>query len=540
MKNDISRRDFLKVAAVGAVGVAAVGVLGTYVNTSALTSANSQEADVIANEVVDCDVVVVGVGVAGISACVEAAEMGVKVVGIDRAIGIAGTNAIMAVGMYGVGDPNEVAAHFNYLTTSTFYQFNNRFTRYYLDIIDTQAARYKERGMSLNTTSRESTGGNFHATQHMYSSRGLDRAKEFEAMLAQYENLNLYWQTEVTELIREGDKVIGVYAKDDEDRVIRFHAKGGVIICTGGFGSNLDMVASYMGGAIAYPTGSKFNDGAGIRLAQSVGAQIGKNFAINATEGGALNPKASGPQNVMDSEYNAMLRSVLIGDVILNRRGERFVDEAVMCKRTMMFCSEPVTHEGGLYYTIMTQAEMDILKAKTLAEFCLERYDFTITHAMILRFLASAPFYNIDKDAEIAIQEGWCWKGNTFEELEKASAIPNIVRTMNEYNELCENGIDTLLFKDPKFLKPYWQEDGPFYLIENYLGSCCTQGGIKTDGICRALNSNHAIIDGLYIAGMDADLESTPYIIGSTCHGFSVGSGYIAAEDAAKRAISTL
>ncbi len=31
-------------------------------------------------------------------------------------------------------------------------------------------------------------------------------------------------------------------------------------------------------------------------------------------------------------------------------------------QRTMMFCSEPVTREGGIYYGIMTQAEMDMLK----------------------------------------------------------------------------------------------------------------------------------------------------------------------------------
>jgi hypothetical protein len=76
------------------------------------------------------------------------------------------------------------------------------------------------------------------------------------------------------------------------------------------------------------------------------------------------------------------------------------------------------------------------------------------------------------------------------------------------------------------FLKPYREEDGPFYLIENYLGNCCTQGGIKTDGRCRALNSEHEVIDGLFMAGMDADLESVPYIVGATCHGFSIGSGY--------------
>lgn len=549
---DCSRRDFLKGAAGTAVGIATLGVLGACGTSTGSTPAPAtpttgpvaeptatvpQDSVFTPDDVVDCDVVVVGVGVAGISACVEAAEMGVSVVGIDRAMSVAGTNAVSVVGIYGLGDPAELGNHFNYLTSSTHYQFNNRFVRNYLDIIDGQIERYKEKGMSIKTNSVPSSAGDFHSVQHMFSSRSTDRAAEFEAMLGGYSNLTLCWQTEVTDVLSEDGKVTGVYAKGSDGKVTQYNAKGGVIICTGGFGANLDMIAEYMGGAVALRTGSTFNDGAGIKLARSVGAQIGKNFAINATEGGALNAKASGAPNVMSAEYNAMFRSILMGDVLINKRGERFVDEAIMCKRTMMFCSEPVTREGGLYYGIMTQAEMDMLKTMTLADFCLDRYDFTITHAMILRFLASAPFPNFDQDAEKAIEEGWCWKGNTFKELEDTSGIPNIAKTMTEYNEMCENGVDTLLFKDPKFLKPYREEDGPFYLVENYLGNCCTQGGIKTDGSCRALNRDHEIIEGLYVAGMDADLESVPYIIGATCHGFSIGSGYIAAEAAASRVL---
>jgi len=486
-------------------------------------SAVQADAAVTPDKTEDCDVVVVGVGIAGISACVEAAEAGVKVVGIDRAMGIGGTNAVSVVGIYGMGDPSELPANFSFLTSSSNYQFNNRFVRRYLDVINAQVDRYVKKGVSIKTISVPSATGGFHAVQHMFFSRSTARAAEFEAMLAKYGNLTLCWRTAVIKLLIADGKITGVYAK------------GGVIVCTGGFGANPDMIKQYMGGAAALATGSSFNDGVGIHLAQAAGAQMGKNFAINATEGGALNPKASGPRNVMLPNYNAMFRSILMGDVIINKRGERFVDEAIMCKKTMMFCSEPVTREGGRYFSIMSQAEMNMLKTMTLAEFCQKQYSFTITHAMIKRFLASSPMPNFDKDAERAVKEGWCWKGDTFEELEQQSGIPNIAATMTEYNEMCEKGVDTLLYKDPKFLKPYKKEDGPFYLVENYLGNCCTQGGIKTDGDCRALDSEHNIMEGFYMAGMDADLESVSYIVGATCHGFSIGSGYIAAEAAVKR-----
>jgi hypothetical protein len=34
----------------------------------------------------------------------------------------------------------------------------------------------------------------------------------------------------------------------------------------------------------------------------------------------------------MAADYNAMFRSILMGDVLINKRGERFVDEAIMCR----------------------------------------------------------------------------------------------------------------------------------------------------------------------------------------------------------------
>ncbi len=534
---EMSRRRFLEVAAVATTGLAALGAAGCTSNSGSQSSTGTK---ITPSKTVDCDVVVVGVGVSGISACVEAAELGANVVGIDRAVGPIGTNATMVKGMYGVGDPSNIGANFKYLTSTTYYQYNNRFVRRYLDIIDSQVARYISKGCSISTVTipASSTGSGVPSVQHMWSQSGTKRGNEISNMLTQYSNLTLCWETEVIQLLADNGKVTGVYAKDQSGVITQYNAKGGVIVCTGGFANNTEMMKKYMGGATAMVTGSLNNDGAGIKMLQAVGGQMGKNYAINATEGGAMNPKASCGINVMDSGYSSMLRSILMGDVLINRYGKRFVDEAVMCKKTMMFCSEPVTREGGKYYAIMTQAEMNMLKTMNLAEFCLQRYGFKITNAMILIFLAANPMPNFDTDAEKAIKEGWCWKGTTFKELEEKSGIPNIATTMDEYNQMCAQGVDTLLYKDPAFLKPYNESDGPFYLVENYLGLCCTQGGIRTDGECHALNSDFTVIDGLYVAGMDADNESTPYIIGATCQGFCVGAGYIAAENAVARAKS--
>lgn len=124
MNRKISRRDFLQGAAASAVGVAAMGMLSACGNTSGSAANSAAEAVTITPDVVDdCDVVVVGVGVAGISACIEAAEAGAKVIGIDRAVGVVGTNAVSTVGIYGIADPSEISEHFRQMTAATYYEF---------------------------------------------------------------------------------------------------------------------------------------------------------------------------------------------------------------------------------------------------------------------------------------------------------------------------------------------------------------------------------------------------------------------------------
>lgn len=529
---ELSRRSF--------IGAASLAIAGLALSTAGCKESEeptpSTQESWTSEE--DYDVVVVGVGCAGISACIRAAESGVKVLGIDAVEGVNGTNAISVVGIYGLGDPQYKSNHFKYLCEQSNYMFNSSFVNRYLDIIDEQVALYASKGVEIKTVSTpaERHGSGSPAVQYMYVARSAERGDQLQAMLDSYDNLTVKWRTSATSILMEDGKAVGVIAQDRDGTATRYNAKGGVIVCTGGFAANEEMCRQYMGGAWALPTGNPRNDGSGLKMLQAVGAQMGKNYAYNATEGGSLNPKAKCGRNVMLNTYNGLLRGTLMGDIVLNKHGQRFLDEAVLTKHTMMFCSEPVTREGCIFYTITSQKEIDMMKEMTLSDFCLERYGFTITNGMIKKFLAAQPVDHFDEDCEAAISEGWAWKGDTFEELEQVSGIPHIAETMKNYNKMCREGVDTEFFKDPSFLLPYENEDGPFYLVENYMGQCCTQGGVMTDANCNVLNSNYDLIEGLYAAGMDASLESVPYLVGATCHGFAVGSGCIAALEAVKRA----
>lgn len=549
---ELDRRSFL--IAAGTATAATTAALSSHAATARADEAGeSAEADAaeapvetpVPDEVLECDVAVVGCGVAGISACTQAAELGASVIGLDRALGVAGTNGVNTVGFYGVANPEEIPLHFQQLTEMSHYVMNNLFLRTYLGTVEDVIARYKEKGLTIQTSHVEYTeeapgfygvGSVIDTTLHVLANRGVDRAAEYEAMLATYDNIDIHWQTEVTQLIQdENGAVTGCFATDAEGRVYQINAKGGVIVCCGGFVHNAEMVDRYLGGATVYSFASSFNDGAGIKLAQSAGAQLGKNFSFNMSEGGGLNHK-SAEFNTSLFGTRAISRSPIMGDVILNRRAERFVDEAVFTKKTAMFCGEALTRESSPFYTVMSQAEFDAVKEQTMFDYVLNRYGYAIEHDMILMFFAQAPLDTIEEDAQLAIEEGWCWKADTFEELEEASGLTGLAATMNHYNEMCAAGEDTDLYKDPAFLVAYAPEDGPFYLVEHDVSAWATQGGIKVDGNCRALTRDLSVIDGLYVAGMDAETNSMPYLYGGSAQGFALGGGAIAAKHAVSRA----
>lgn len=95
----ISRRDFLKGAAAGAVGVAAVGVLGG----CSPSESNSDEAKSYnVSETKSADIVVVGSGASGICATVQAAELGAQVILLESN-SVLGGNGILTEGMFAIG-----------------------------------------------------------------------------------------------------------------------------------------------------------------------------------------------------------------------------------------------------------------------------------------------------------------------------------------------------------------------------------------------------------------------------------------------------
>ena len=148
-------------------------------------------------------------------------------------------------------------------------------------------------------------------------------------------------------------------------------------------------------------------------------------------------------------------------------------------------------------------------------------------------------------DAEIkqALEQGNnnIFIADSLEEMASKTGInqDNLMKTVDEYNRVCETGRDELFHKNPRYLRPVKQPQ--FYagkLFPNTIGSL---GGIKINYRTEVLNKDDEVIPGLYAAGLDANSiygDSYAFLLPGNTMGFAINSGRIAGENAAKFALS--
>ena len=140
---------------------------------------------------------------------------------------------------------------------------------------------------------------------------------------------------------------------------------------------------------------------------------------------------------------------------------------------------------------------------------------------------------NLPADIEEGIEEGWCFKADTLEELAEHFGLDELPQTVAQYNEFCDAGADAEFGANPWYLSKV--ATPPFYVTENEPSAWSTFGGIRIDDCCRVLAAEtNDPIPGLYAAGTDAgSLYYSPYYdIPGYCYGLCIDSGYIAAEEA--------
>lgn len=494
MTKAINRRDMLRTGLISAAAAGAAGVVGT------ASAAEEKKGNVL-----NFDVVILGAGCAGLSAALEAADKGAKVALLDKMFGPFG-NTIYAGG------------HFN--ATDTFVQKRDGLTdtkdAFYKDMMAVSQGRgdpeltrmYVEKsgeciqwltdrvGIEWKKMHNEAwpalTRG--HVVAGPKKPGGAQLTTQMIEAVKKSANIKLFYNTKAIELLRTPALACtGVRAVTTKGEVIDFMAKGGVIVATGGFHNNKEMVTQYMGGGVAWMPlrGAATLTGENIELTRPFFPQYVNMDQYHA--GPIHGPSKANP-------------SLLVNyGIIVNKEGVRIIDEV----NTYVAVAKkiPVLTPDNWAFIIIDQQFVDVSTVATR----IERYK-----------KAKAPIYTADTIAGLAEQ-----MGVPAETLEK---------TVSGYNAAVKAG-KTRQLTPPNTLKDApVLEKGPFMAFPFQGGMTATFGGPKISKKSEVLNTENRPVPGLYAAGNAiGGIFYDDYIVGSQLTA-AVIWGRVAGEEAAMRA----
>ena len=473
------------------------------------------------------DLAIVAAGPAGLCASVAAAEAGVSVAVFEKA-GIPGGTANMGMGPFGIESRVQKRAMINLTKEAAFRRFMDyvhwqsdaNLVHDYIwksgstiDWLEDMGVRFA--GAMKNFPDSEQT---WHVVMPDDGSR--PGARSATAMNKAIFNrgtelgVTYYFNTPVVKLLADGLNVTGLIAKSDDGTEYEVSAKA-VIVATGGFGTNPEMVKKYTN----YDLGKDMFDfmvpgimGEGIRMAWEIGAGKGR-MEMERTGSCPLPGVTLGayPQSFVFGNY---------GNIAVNKAGYRCCDESVL-QNTSVMGNIIDYQQDRTMYKIMTSGQLKHYK-RTRVEFD--------TGAFHLN-----PFENFEEEYSKICAEypDIAWEADSAEELAQKMGLPAdvFVQTVDKYNQQCKQNYDDDFCKPRQYLIP--MTGNKFYALRYTPSAYGSLGGIKINHKLEVLTDDWKVIRGLYGAGSDVcEIFNGTYFFylpGNTM-GFAVNSGRMAGE----------
>lgn len=410
----------------------------------------------------DVDVVVVGGGVAGLSAAIEAAEGGADVLVLEKQgiVGGATTRSggkLMANGTEfqtaeGIEDSNEEM--FSYLKEVGGDLVDDEKLRKFVDNSLDTFNWMTEMGVAVQDVEPIHSSLNPWRVHNTKGGGGMTDGHGGQIivpMMNKYKEVDgdiIYNVTANELLTNDKNEVVGVKAASKDGSTVTVNAKT-VILATGGYASNKEMMARYSDFSEGYSTQVPAgNVGDGITMAEGVGAQIfdspsAQTVYVSYTSGVGINEEPG---------------------LIVTEDGNRFVNEYTY----QYHVGDKMTKEkSSLGYYIATANDPTP----------------TVQYAMTLEDTPSAS--SIEELAELIDLDPTALKA-----------------TVDRYNELCAKGVDEDFGKPSDKMYPIQGEK--YFAIKLNPAVTVTFGGIVTDLESRVLDANNTPIKGLYAAGETA------------------------------------
>lgn len=451
---------------------------------------------------INTQLIVIGGGIAGFAAALEAAEAGRHVVLLEKmpdiggssamsggCLAFAGTDLQVANGIEDssdllASDLLEVGMHENDPALVNAYAQNQLATYQWL----------RGHGVAFSPVIEASSG---QSVPRVHTVDPADTVRTLAARCQASGHVVVMTDTRARRLLRDSETspVHGVVAEGPQGE-ITLHASAGVLLASGGFGRDPEMVHRF---APQYDNAvfvcGEGNVGDGLRMAWKLGADLRDMAYIKGTYG----------KHPVDTLNHHSCLAVYKGAIAVNQEGKRYVDESISYKLLGDACMAQPYHTS---YQIFDQP-------------IFESGDDRV------RIL----------DFGRRMEEGLIIKANTLAELAQQIEVPyeTLQETIDTYNRDVDAGVDTV-FHRRKLVHNHGDlcriETGPFYAYPSTAAVFGTYCGVRVDADMRVMDVYGEPIPGLFAAGeITGGFHGGAYMTGSAL-GKAVVFGRVAARTA--------
>jgi len=474
------------------------------------------------------DVVVVGCGIAGLSAAVSAAEKGARVVVLERApreerggqsryteayLRMKSETEVTDdfethIAENGAGSISPALIEESAMAMGSRAALINTLSIADPEVVDTLATNA---GPTVAWMKTHGVRFDFLPTQFLTATQprllpvgGGEAMVEALAARAEALSVRFLYDTAAQELAYGVDRRIeGVWAKPRGGESQKFSGK--VILACGGFEGNAEMMSRYIGPRSVYLRpicrGGYYNRGDGIRMGLSAGAATSGDFGSYHAE--PVDPRSGISEPAV---------FIFPYGILVNKKAERFTDEA---PGTVDAHYESITRrifeqEGGMAWVILDARHRDIPNYRLGI-----RTDQPAIEAPTIEALApKLQLTAATLAATVAAYNGACSPGS--------------------YQPLKLDGVATEGLTPPKSNWALPIDKGPFYAYPIISANVFTFGGLKTDQLGRVVDQDGDAIQNLYAAG-----EMTGLYYGTYTGSTSVLRGMVFGRLAGLHAAST-
>ena len=501
-KMEVTRRDLLKfggLTAVGALGATALASCapaasaGSGSGTAAASGSEGYPAFLQQPEPItefadtrEFDVVVVGAGESGLSAVHAALEAGASVACVQN-INTVQTAGNMAAALdLDKTDEAGIKACISFINYKSDWRSNR-------DVVEVWARNSQE---ALAWWEEEAAKGGIESQPYDYSLTyngydfylhantyfHIEGAHQAAALVIgdalASRGAEFFFNTPCVQLYKEGDRVTGVIGEGDEGHIL-FKASKGIIMATGDYVSNREMLDFYAPDTKGLHQAILFRDGSGLCAAMGAGAQMCAPSHTKMVHGEGAPVRFEMPF------------------LFLDRHGERFMDEGCCRMGYLNEFSKQYLAETGFedstatkFFSIVPSNWQDYYEQWD----ALAPYDISTNNA----------YRKVDP-------EKWI-HGDTFEELAQAIidyaneqpwdhdyTVESIVASIERYNELVAKGADEDFGKRPEYLTPI---EAPCYAVPRGANNIDAMlDGLEVDGNYQCLDADRKPIEGLFAVG---------------------------------------